>query len=184
MRQMLGNWVIDIQAKLNNFLLCCLPLCAALVFLCAATALAGNEAQILQDGAGHRLQVEQVFWNEGTPDLGPGEGANRVSAVQAGRSNLGRLNQQGAGNQVEIFQGGDLNHLEVLQYGLGNRVDLEQAGHNNRAVVHQDGDFHSAGISQRGDENTITLNQFGQGRHFTITQQGQGFDLSVTQEGF
>ncbi len=161
-----------------------LLLVAVLAILSNDSAVAFNDAEILQDGNDNQLHAEQFSWDSATPDLDPDNGINLLSVLQSGAGNLGYLQQQGAANRALIVQEGKLNSLDVLQAGAENLVELEQLGRSNRADIRQDGDFHFADIFQFGEENAISLNQFGQGRSFNITQQGDGLEVSVTQEGF
>ena len=126
--------------------------------------LSGNEASILQDGAGNRVSL--------LSQTGLG---NSAALSFDGDFNLASSRQSGAGNSVEAGVKGSLNIIRIDQQSLalGNTARIDVDGNANAVSVDQDG-ANAARIDIDGNLNRLAASQSGAGNALHIAINGHG----------
>lgn len=126
--------------------------------------LRGNEASILQDGAGNRVSL--------LSQTGLG---NSAALSFDGDLNLASSRQSGAGNSAEARVKGSLNIIRIDQQSLalGNTARIDVDGNANAVSVDQDG-ANAARIGIDGNLNRLAASQSGAGNALDIAINGHG----------
>lgn len=126
--------------------------------------LAGNEASILQDGTGNRVELLSQTGRD-----------NRAALSFDGNLNLASSVQSGAGNRAVADVKGNLNLIRVDQksFVLGNEARITVDGNANAVVIEQDG-ANAARIDIDGNLNRVAASQSGAGNALDLSVDGNG----------
>jgi len=160
----------------------------ALVFGLSGMALAGNDADVDQEGTVNTILIKQI-------------GDSEIDIDQdAGTTNWADVYQRGDGNDVDVRQDAKTsNWLFIDQLGLrlaldndnlldlnqvagtSNEADVVQSGNRNDADVRQDaGTFNRLFIDQLGDDNRLV----GANSNGTINPLGAATQISATSHNW
>lgn len=169
--------------------------------LLAASAWAGDVAQIIQSGNLNTTRIDQLLADgnqvtvrQGYMWGGTSEGNNVRVQQYVVRNAVVDINQWGNGNDYGVDQHNGWDQQVTINgdYAGGNEISeystatIEQVGSGTHASVNQAGGFHTANVTQRGyggGVNVADIYQTGTGHTATIFQAGSNLTALITQLG-
>lgn len=147
--------------------------------------LPGNEATILQNGAGNRIALLSQTGRDNRAELAFDGNLNRATSVQTGAGNSARVSVDGSINSVLLEQDSLVfgNTAQIGIEGGWNLVRIDQSG-SNRAVAGIEGHSNVVAVDQNGS-NTAQIAIEGSANRVAASQTSaaNALDIGIAGHG-